>query len=387
MTLFQKKKNKTSSKPVKNKFFLTGVFDILLLLINFVVVGCLFLADSACWINPVKFLLPSYFGLAFPFIILVLIAFLIFWIVRLKWYFVISLTALLVSHQSVWNTFPLNFEKNKEITEKTIKILSYNVHLFNFYAPLSQNETLNYIAESDADILCLQEFGYNSDSRKKYLKENEIIQKLGKKYPYHHIELSKIRKNSSYGVAIFSKFPITQKKRVKYETKYNLTIYSDININGKTVRVFNCHLESNHLTENDKVLLKKLGEEFSNEKVNEVVENLSQKLGNSFKLRSKQATAIAQEIAKTEYPIILCGDFNDVPVSYAYTKIKSDRLIDSFTECGKGYGHTFNEKLFWFRIDQIMHSKEFKASYFKIDDVEYSDHFPIECHLSMNIDK
>ena len=149
------------------------------------------------------------------------------------------------------------------------------------------------------------------------------------------------------------------------------------------MRVFNCHLESNQLTENDKVLIKKLGEEYKNEVVNEVVDQLSQKLGRSFKLRAKQADIIAGEISKTDLPIILCGDFNDVPVSYAYTKIKGDRLSDSFVESGAGYGYTFNERLFWFRIDQIMHSKEFSAFRFKVDKVDYSDHFPIECYLSL----
>jgi len=381
MNLFQKKKNKNSSGSAKSKFFLTGFVDILLLLINFIIVVSLLLADSACWISPVKFLLPSYFGLAFPVILILAILFLIFWIIRLKWYFVISLTALLVSYQSVCNTFPLS--RKKEVPEGAVKVLSYNVHLFNFYTPLSKNKILNYVADSGADIICLQEFGYSSVSKKNHLKKDEIFGKLYKEYPYHHIELTQIKKSGSYGVATFSKFPILRKGRIQYDSKFNLTIYSDMQIHGKKVRIFNCHLESNQLTENDKVLIKNLGEEYTNDKANEVVDQLSQKLGRSFKLRAKQADIIAGKIAETNLPIILCGDFNDVPVSYAYTKIKGDRLYDSFTESGTGYGYTFNEKFFWFRIDQIMHSKEFSAFRFNIDKVDYSDHFPITCYLKL----
>jgi endonuclease/exonuclease/phosphatase family metal-dependent hydrolase len=342
-------------------------------------VASLLFAGLACWISPVRFLLPAYFGLAFPVILGLTIFFLLFWAVRLKWYFVISLTALLLSYQNVYDTFPLS--RKKEIPDGSIKVLSYNVHLFGFYTPLSKNEIIDYIVNSEADIVCLQEFGYSSIPKKDYLKKNEIFETLQKIYPYHHIELTQIKKSGSYGVATFSKFPILRKARVQYDSKYNSTIYSDMQIHGKEVRVFNCHLESNQLTENDKVLIKNLGEEYRNDRINEVVEHLSQKLGRSYKFRAKQADAIAEEISKTDLPIILCGDFNDVPVSYAYTKIRGNRLRDSFTESGNGYGYTFNEKLFWFRIDHIMHSKDFSAYRFRIDKVNYSDHFPVECYL------
>ena len=382
MNPFQKKKNKNSSGQVSGRFLLTGLVDIVLLLINFIVAVSLLFAGSACWISPVKFLLPSYFGLAFPVILLLTVLFLIFWIARLKWYFVISLTALLLSYQNVCNTFPLN--KKKEVPENAIKVLSYNVHLFDFYTPVSENNIINYIANSGADIVCLQEFGYSSMPQKGYLKKSEIMDKLGKIYPYHHIELTQIKKSGSYGVATFSKFPIVQKVRIPCDSKFNSTIYSDMLIHGRKVRVFNCHLESNHLTENDKTLIKKWGEEFKNDKINEVVEQLSQKLGRSFKLRAKQADILSEEIAKTDLPIILCGDFNDVPVSYAYTKIRGSHLHDAFVESGRGYGHTFNEKFFWFRIDQIMHSKEFSSFRFNVDKVDYSDHYPIMCYLKLN---
>jgi len=353
----------------------------LLLLINIIVVVSLLFAGLACWVSPVKFLLPSYFGLAFPVILALTLFFLFFWAVRLKWYFVISLTALLVSYQNVYDTFPLS--RKREAPEGAIKVLSYNVHLFDFYTPLAKNKIIEYIAGSGADIVCLQEFGYSSDSKKDYLKKNEILEALQKKYPYHHIELAQIKTSRSYGVATFSKYPILRKARVQYDSKYNSTIYSDVRIQGREVRVFNCHLESNHLTENDRVLIKNLGEEYRNDRINEVVDHLSQKLGRSYKLRAKQADVIAEEISKTDLPIILCGDLNDVPVSYTYTKIRSNRLRDSFTGSGNGYGYTFNEKRFWFRIDHIMHSKDFSAYRFRIDKVDYSDHFPVECYLEL----
>ncbi|MDR1729360.1 MAG: endonuclease/exonuclease/phosphatase family protein [Prevotellaceae bacterium] len=375
MNPFQKKKNKISSGLAKNKFWLTGFFNALLLLVNFLVVAALFFAESACWISPVKFLLPSYFGLGFPVILLLTVLFLIFWIIRRKWYFVVSLTALLVSYQSVFNTFPLN--KNHEVPENSIKVLSYNVHLFNFYVPETKNKIIDYLVDSGADIICLQEFGYSDEF------QSEILGTLSKKYPYHHLELTHTKNRKSHGIATFSKFPILQKVRIPFDSKYNLAVYSDVRIHNRKVRVFNCHLESNRLTENDKELIKNLGEEYKNDRINEVVDQLSQKLGRSYKKRAKQAELVSEEIAKTDFPVIVCGDFNDVPVSYVYTKIKGNRLSDAFEKSGNGYGHTFREKMFWFRIDYIMYGDDFSAFRFNVDKVDYSDHFPVKCYLKL----
>ena len=104
-------------------------------------------------------------------------------------------------------------------------------------------------------------------------------------------------------------------------------------------------------------------------------------MNNSYKMRAEQAEKVGEYVHNTPYPIILCGDFNDVPVSYTYHSVKGDKLIDAFRECGSGYGYTYNKKLFHFRIDQIMHSKEGKAIQFKGGDVKYSDHYPISCKI------
>lgn len=382
MSLFQRKKSDSSSAPAKRSSFsiISVILNHTILLANIGAIACLFCADSARTVSPDKFLLPSYFGLAFPAIVLVVLGFLLFWIARLKWYFLLSLISLFLCYDSIAETFPFNSEK--EDSAKSIKIMSYNVHLFDFYTPKSKNKVLKYIAESDADIICLQEFGYSTNKEKEFLKKDEILEMLQVKYPYHHINIKSLEANRTFGVATFSKFPIKKKLFIKYESKFNSSIISEIKIWGSHVKIFNCHLESNKLTENDKTLIKELKNNFDNSKVNEAVEHLSRKLGPSYRMRAKQAELIAAEIKKSEYPILLCGDFNDVPVSYAYNTIKGEKLSDAFSECGYGYGHTFNEKLFRFRIDHIMHSDEFRAYDFFIDHETYSDHYPISCRIA-----
>lgn len=99
-------------------------------------------------------------------------------------------------------------------------------------------------------------------------------------------------------------------------------------------------------------------------------------------MRAFQARKVADHIKKSPYPVIVCGDFNDTPVSYAYRKVKGE-LKDAFVEAGWGISNSYNGELPSFRIDYILHDKKFKAVNYSRDRVVYSDHFPVRCRLSM----
>ena len=211
MTLFQKMKNNNSSRPEKSRFFISRLLDIILLILNIFLVISLFLGELSCLISPETITLPIYFGMAYPVIVILNFLFMIFWIARLRWIFIISLLAIIICHQNILTTFPLN--KKKEIPENTITILSYNVHLFDFYTPKSKNQILNYISNCDADILCIQEFGFSTLANNTHLKKADILESLNKRFPYNHINLTQINKRS-YGFATFSNYPIFERNAV-----------------------------------------------------------------------------------------------------------------------------------------------------------------------------
>jgi endonuclease/exonuclease/phosphatase family metal-dependent hydrolase len=105
--------------------------------------------------------------------------------------------------------------------------------------------------------------------------------------------------------------------------------------------------------------------------------NIYRKLANAYRIRAQQARLIALEIGKSPYPVIVCGDFNDTPTSFAYHRIAKN-LEDSFIKSGKGTGNTYNNTLLPpIRIDYILHSKIFQSSAFSVLNAPYSDHFPI----------
>ena len=370
-----KKENSSERKGKKLGVIRFTVYTFAILL-NGIVALCMFIGKMACFINPADHILPSYLGLAFPYLLLANVAFLLFWIARKKIYFLIPIISIVICYSETRRTFSIGHDHRA--VGDTLSVTSYNVQMFQFFAPKEKNKTVQYILNCGSDIVCIQEFGHST--RRGYLSQKDITDTLSTLYPYCAVYENQLTWNAQIGVAILSKYPIVKKGVIDYESEHNSAVYADIVVKGDTIRVFDCHFESNKLTEEEKAKLRKIKAVSKND-ANSVVNSVSTKMSTSYKIRAKQAEIVNNLIKQTKYPIILCGDFNDVPVSYTYHTVMGDRLVDSFEECGSGYGYTYNGKLFHFRIDQIMHSKEGKAIQFHIEKEKYSDHYPISCKL------
>ena len=260
-----------------------------------------------------------------------------------------------------FGTQPTNYE-----TTDSIKVLSYNVRLFNRYEwikkPDIKSEIFNFITEEKADILCIQEF---------YAPNR--IPTLD--YEYRHIGLQS--KKDQWHMAIYSNFPQITKGTVsiKGELMNNTCIYSDLNLNKDTIRIYNVHLASNWFKNSDYSFLKNPKKETFREGIKGVVKRMK----NSYKKRAEEAKVIKEHIESSPYPTILCGDFNDTPLSYAYNTISAN-LNDAFKESGKGIGQTFVE-IPALRIDYILHEKEISSINYKQHKQRLSDHYAVSCEL------
>jgi len=182
-------------------------------------------------------------------------------------------------------------------------------------------------------------------------------------------------------VGTFSKYPIINEVNINFDSKYNTMIYSDIVVDGDTIRLFNNHLESNRLTERDRDLPMQLKKNFDSDNLSGTTLHLSRKLNAAYKKRAMQADTIADLIKRSPYKVVVCGDFNDVPVSYTYTTIKG-KLKDAFSETGFGLGWTLNLSIYRFRLDYVLYDSTYVVDNYKVNKVNYSDHYPIECNLS-----
>ncbi|MBQ1970264.1 MAG: hypothetical protein II221_03620 [Paludibacteraceae bacterium] len=153
--------------------FFSKMVDVPLVAVNVILVVCMALASFSDRVRPTDSLVVSELGLGFPILLVLSVLFMLFWLARLKWSFLISLFGIILSFNCCVKT--LAFNKEKDDKDRSFKLMTYNVHLFNFYTELSRNEILKYLSESDADVLCLQEFGYSTNEKSNHLKEKEIF--------------------------------------------------------------------------------------------------------------------------------------------------------------------------------------------------------------------
>lgn len=243
-----------------------------------------------------------------------------------------------------------------------------------------KNPILTYLKESNADILCLQE--YASDESPRRLTQKDIEREL-KDYPYHRISVVGSGSGYTNKIACYSKFPILSARVLNYPSGYNGSVLYELKLNEDTITLINNHLESNKLTKADKDIYEDILKAPEKEKVKSGARLLVHKLAEASAIRAPQADTIAREIASSRYPsVIVCGDFNDTPISYAH-RVIAQSLDDAFTQSGRGLGISYNQNKFYFRIDNILISKNLQSYNCTVDrSIKESDHYPIWCYIA-----
>lgn len=359
-------------------------FHLLLFIANLGAIIVMILSAFSDRVAPDKNLLFAYLGLLFPIFCVIVFCFLIYWLFIRKWKFLlVNLAAFLICLGSIQRYFPLHSETKDIPTENTIKVLTYNVMSFAFkgHSKENPNEILEYIATSNADIVCLQEYMENKSSKQLSLAK---IRKVLKMYPYYSTPFTNTTPYYMSGLAVFSKYPISKSRRIRYDSKNNGSSIHEITVNSKKLLLINNHLESFKLTSEDKSKYSEFIMNPGTGLLDSIRGSFSQKLGPAFTLRAIQARKIREEIdkAETDY-VLVCGDFNDTPISYAKRTIQGN-LHDAFVSSGFGLGVTYNRNVFRFRIDNILHSPNMKSFNCTVDKIYYSDHHPMWCYLQMN---
>lgn len=312
--------------------------------------------------------LPAFFGLAYPYLLLINILFILFWLFSKAHFAVISLVVIAVGYKHLNHYFQLS---GKESDEGGIVFCSYNVKNFYGNAATSRDEVADsifeYLQSKNADIICLQE------GKGRFTQKNAMDKLSGTS------KLKHMYGGKTGGPVTFSSFPIIHQEEVRFSNSSNMVIITDIKIDKDTVRLYNCHLQSYRFTDAninslDSISFNKQQESYRK------VRYTGSKLKQAFIKRAEQAETLHGLINSSPYDVIVCGDFNDTPVSYTYHTV-SQGLEDAFVKSGSGIENTYMGKLPSFRIDYILHSPGFESFNFHVDKIEYSDHYPISCVL------
>ena len=354
-----------------------GIFGKLLVFVLTILalIGLVAMALSVlnAYVNPKHFIWTTLFGLAFweilIFNIVVLVLLLLLWSKK-AW---ISILALLVAIPGINKSYSFG---SKEEADNSIRVMSYNVHMFKHIDGKTDsedfaNQMANQVRDQNPDILCCQEFAAfkSGVSRPKCIED--FAESCGFQYIYYN------RKSNFGGNVVFSKYPITkvdEESGFGQENTYGVMVTVDAGEKGK-FHVANVHLLSYMITDTEIDLL--INSTDKKDDLDTIGKTVLHKLSYAFQRRSDELKNVLTTMPPVVGPIIMCGDFNEPPLSYNYRQMQKAGFVDTFTKVGRGIKPTYAGKLPLLRIDYIWANEDVKPLNFKRLRYKASDHYPI----------
>ena len=358
-----------------------------LIFINYGVVFFFLLACIAPYLDPQSWWFISFLGIGFPFLLLGVAGFMVWWLFVKRRYALISAIALLLGFKSVTAFYAISIPKRFVAKKKpeTIRIATWNVARFiemkrnNNKGSQTRLKMLEQIRRQNADILCMQEFFHSYDST---MYQNIDYVKDNLHYPYYYYSHELDGKNIFNGSVIFSRFPIIDSGLIRYPrpTLPEALMHADIRLKNRIIRVYTTHLQSVQLLKTDYEKIDKIKEGDDGIVANS--KTIFSKVKKGVIYRKIQTDIIKQVLGDSPYPLIFCGDLNDIPNSYTYFKIRGD-MQDAFLKRGFGIGRTFSAISPTLRIDYIFADRRFRINQFKRIVKNYSDHYMLVADIEL----
>lgn len=371
----------------KQKSLFRRIFKSMFIFFYFLLLIVLIISLSAKYIDANTWIAPTLFSLGFPYVFVIFIIFSLFALFRKYFITLLIMLPFIIWGFTVFNrylNFSSIFKKENCKSNQSFKVLSFNVRLFDVYSwktnhPNHQN-ILNFIVGQNPDVACFQEYYYQNDGN--YITTDFLLNGLKTKNIHSYFPVVN-RKNDFFGIATITRFPIVNKGEITFPGTSNMCIYTDIIIQNDTVRVYNMHLESVRLGNEDYAFISSVEHKPDSIELNKS-KSVIRRLISASKKRNTQANIIAQHIRSCHYPVVVCGDFNDTPASYTYSVI-SKNLNDSYSLIDQYLGSTYNGNIPFLRIDYILYSNTFNSCNYQIHRIDVSDHYPVTCILNKDV--
>lgn len=204
------------------------------------------------------------------------------------------------------------------------------------------------------DLICLQERPHTN------LLAWDTLQAAFPAYPYR---VTNSREDEVLNLALFSRWPIERVQESYFPDSFNKILQVDLRMEEQIIRLFNVHLQTTGM--NGATIGKKSLQAMRRHAIQ----------------RNCQADLLAKAIAESPYPVIVCGDFNDTPASYAYRRV-SRQLQDGYLRAGKTWKGSYQRWGNWLRIDYVLSSPLFRVNRYQLISNPWSDHKLQHCVLS-----
>ncbi len=347
------------------------IFHIVPAILSWILLGMTLLGGLARYISPEIWTFPQFMCLLLPVLTVLSLA------MGLVWMFTRHITipiatavVLLAISPALTEIFPVSFPAKPSPGAPTLSVLTYNVHVFEDMetGKKGSGRGLDYILNSGADIVCLQEvYDLNAVLKWGYVTPQQV-KRSSEIYPYALY-------NENIDVSVISKYPI---KRIcgVYNPKLYYFMYEvlEVAVPGHPLTLVNVHLTSFGLSAQEAGLLEDAADGDISESSSSTV---YRKLSLAFERRAEAARQVADVVRNLKGDVILCGDFNDVPASYAYHTIREAGLRDAYLDCCFGPTATFNAHHLFFHIDQVMYKGNLRPFSITRGDLRASDHYPL----------
>lgn len=345
------------------KYFSFMVLVITALMAIFTIFG-LFGGNS----NPATSTVMGMLVYVLPLFIVADFVLLLFWLIRRRWHWaLIPAVTLLCCIPYIGTIYQTGLFSSSDESKSGIKIATYNVAVFGReISGFKARDILAVMKRQKTDILCLQEY-----------MENSGDQNNTESYCEYFNFYAKGRND----MIVFSRFPIKDSGIIDFGPTNNSGMWADIDVNGHAVRVFNVHLETTGFNRTIHKIAK-MNMQGSHIEENTIIRAIYSNYTLGMVVRAGQAVKVAQEIRNSPNPVIVCGDFNDVPYSYVYNTMKGN-LVDGFKECGEGFMSTYRSKNKPVRIDYIFHDELFTGETYYKENLSYSDHNPVFMKIAL----
>ncbi len=336
--------------------------------------------------TPDFFTLPSILCLTAPYLAVTTLIISILWFIGGKWITGgLGILSLVASWSALAAITPLGFSKSAENPANTFTLLTYNiVHGIDQQQEDAQegNRSFEYVLHSGADIVCLQEVKDWDDPEEIPNFTRELRDSLRAVYPYW------AGATGASDTKVLSKFPVREIRAGSLIDNrfdpYCYTFYK-IDVKGHPLTLVNIHFKSYNLTDEERrVVTDVKNVETAKESVREMKGTIWSKMGEGFRKRKTDVENLRTALRKIDGPLIVCGDFNDVPESYSYRLLRDEGLKDAYAQTGFGPMITYNQHLFWFHIDQIFYRGGLRPLSVKKGKLKSSDHYPLIAEFEFN---
>jgi endonuclease/exonuclease/phosphatase family metal-dependent hydrolase len=349
--------------------------------INILGVIALFCCYTAAYVSPAKFWPLAFFGITYPIILAINLLFILLWLILWNKFIFLSLVAVIAGPGHIRTMYPVRFTSTQGIRGNSYKVVSYNVDRLygnepGSLEPDARSQVTDFLAEEKADLICVQEFYAIGEDYMKTL--HKFSHSIHLNYYYFKNYRDFWQKTKINAIATFSKYPVTGQGFFRLEDKSTFGIYTDIAMGADTIRVYNLHLESIRLGNDDYSFYSQLTDPSADEKnFSKGSKKMIWKLKRAFILRARQVNILLAHMKSCHYPIIIAGDFNDTPSSYTYHVLSKDRH-DAYVEAGNEFiGRTYAGRFPAFRIDYMLYGDFFTARKYQKKEINLSDHYPI----------